>query len=113
MRTSLPRPMRSTARSRTSPSSPGRRLAAGRVALSGPGTVVVINAASFALSALLVARIKVRSRPVDVTEEGEAGAFAQMLVGVRTILHSPSARVPVAFCGLVSFVYGTDTVLFV
>jgi CRP-like cAMP-binding protein len=32
---------------------------------------------------------------------------------VRTILHSPSARVPVAFCGLVSFVYGTDTVLFI
>jgi CRP-like cAMP-binding protein/MFS family permease len=91
----------------------GPAVGAGLLALGDPGTVFVINAASFALSALLVARIKARSRPVDVTEEGEAGAFAQMLVGVRTILHSPSARVPVAFCGLVSFVYGTDTVLFV
>jgi MFS family permease len=91
----------------------GPAVGAGLLALGEPGTVFVINAASFALSALLVARIKARSRPVDVTEEGEAGAFAQMLVGVRTILHSPTARVPVAFCGLVSFVYGTDTVLFV
>jgi CRP-like cAMP-binding protein/MFS family permease len=91
----------------------GPAIGAGLLALGDPGTVFVINAASFALSALLVARIRARSRPVDVTEEGEAGAFAQMLVGVRTILQSPSARVPVAFCGLVSFVYGTDTVLFV
>ncbi len=36
-----------------------------------------------------------------------------MLVGVRTIAAEPAARVPVAFCALVSFVYGTDTVLFV
>src|SRR5439155_38068 len=42
-----------------------------------------------------------------------AGPLAQMLVGVRTILHSPAARVPVALCALASFVYGTDTVLFV
>jgi CRP-like cAMP-binding protein/predicted MFS family arabinose efflux permease len=91
----------------------GPAIGAGLLALGSPGTVFVINAASFGLSALLVARMKARSRPVDVTEEGEAGTFSQMLVGVRTILHSPSARVPVAFCGLVSFVYGTDTVLFV
>jgi MFS family permease len=91
----------------------GPAIGAGLLVLGEPGTVFLINAVSFGLSALLVARMRVRSRPVDVTAEGEAGALEQMLVGVRAILHNPSARVPVAFCGLVSFVYGTDTVLFV
>jgi CRP-like cAMP-binding protein/predicted MFS family arabinose efflux permease len=91
----------------------GPAVGAGLLALGSPSTVFVINAASFLLSAVIVARMKVRSRPVDVTESGDAGAWEQMLVGVRTIVHSPSARVPVAFCGLVSFVYGTDTVLFI
>jgi len=36
-----------------------------------------------------------------------------MAVGVRTIIALPAARTLVAFCALVSFVYGTDTVLFV
>jgi CRP-like cAMP-binding protein/MFS family permease len=91
----------------------GPAVGAVLLALSDAGTVFVINAVSFGLSALLVARMRARSKPVDVTAEGEAGAFAQMLVGVRAILHNPSARVPVAFCGIVSFVYGTDTVLFI
>ena len=91
----------------------GPAVGAGLLALGSPSTVFVINAASFLLSAVIVMRMKVRSRPVDVTESGEAGVVEQMLVGVRTILHNPSARVPVAFCGLVSFVYGTDTVLFI
>jgi MFS family permease len=91
----------------------GPAIGAGLLALGSPSTVFVINAVSFLVSAVIVARMKVRSRPVDVTESGAAGVLEQMLVGVRTILHSPSARVPVAFCGLVSFVYGTDTVLFI
>jgi CRP-like cAMP-binding protein len=57
--------------------------------------------------------MKARSKPVDVTAEGEAGPLAQMMVGARTIFESRAARVPVALCALVSFVYGTDTVLFV
>jgi hypothetical protein len=36
-----------------------------------------------------------------------------MLVGIRTIVTVPAARSVVAFTALVSFVYGTDTVLFV
>ena len=91
----------------------GPAIGAGLLALGSPSTVFAINAVSFLLSAVIVARMKVRSRPVDVTESGEAGVMEQMLVGVRTIVHSPSARVPVAFCGLVSFVYGADTVLFI
>ncbi|HLY47818.1 MAG TPA: MFS transporter [Solirubrobacteraceae bacterium] len=72
-----------------------------------------VNAASFVVSALLVSRIRTRSRPVDVTEAGRAGPLQQVLVGARTIIRLPAARILVAFCALVSFVYGTDTVLFV
>ncbi len=75
--------------------------------------VFVVNAASFALSAVIVSRIRTRSRPVDVTEGGTAGPLAQMLVGVRTILALSAARTLVAYSVLVSFVYGTDTVLFI
>jgi MFS family permease len=81
--------------------------------LSSPAAVFAVNAASFVVSAALVSRIHVRSAPVDVTEEGAAGPLRQMVVGVRTILDLRAARVLVAFSALVSFVYGTDTVLFV
>ena len=91
----------------------GPAIGAGLLALGSPGVVFLINAVSFAVSALIVSRMHARSRPVDVTESGGAGPLAQMLVGVRTIVHSPAARVPVALCALVSFVYGTDSVLFV
>jgi predicted MFS family arabinose efflux permease len=91
----------------------GPAVGAGLLALGEPSTVFAINAASFGASALVVSRMRARSRPVDVTEEGEAGPFQQMLVGLRTIIELPAARVPVALCALVSFVYGTDTVLFI
>jgi MFS family permease len=91
----------------------GPAIGAGLLAVGDPGSVFVINAVSFALSAAIVSRMSIRSRPVDVTEAGEAGALSQMLVGVRAIAATSSARVPVAFCLLVTFVYGTDSVLFV
>ncbi|HET9718459.1 MAG TPA: MFS transporter [Solirubrobacteraceae bacterium] len=71
-----------------------------------------LNAASFLISALLVGSIRTRSRPVDVTEGGSAGLLHQLSVGFRTILALRAARVLVAYCALVTFVYGTDTVLF-
>jgi hypothetical protein len=37
----------------------------------------------------------------------------QLSVGFKTILSHRAARTLVAFCGLVSFIYGTDTVLFI
>ena len=91
----------------------GPAVGAGLLALGSPAFVFGVNAASFGLSAVIVSRIRARSRPVDVTGSGEIGPLAQMLVGARAILTSPSARVPVALCALVSFVYGTDVVLFV
>lgn len=81
--------------------------------LGSPSLVFSLNAASFVISAAIVSRISTRSRPVDVTEGGSAGPLTQMAVGVRTILGLAAARTLVAYSVLVSFVYGTDTVLFV
>jgi len=78
-----------------------------------PALVFFINAGTFGVAAMLVTRIKYRSKKVDVTEGGSAGVFRQMGVGVKAILSARSARALVALCALVSFVYGTDTVLFV
>lgn len=82
--------------------------------LAGSPTIVfALNAASYLASAAFVSRITVRSRPVDVTEGGSAGPLRQMMVGIRTIAGLPAARTLVAYSVLVSFVYGTDSVLFV
>lgn len=91
----------------------GPAIGAALLLIGSASLVFGVNAASFVLSAVLVTRISIRSRPVDVTEEGTAGPLAQMAVGAKTILSLPAARTLVAFCALVSFVYGTDTVLFV
>ncbi|MGH2835867.1 MAG: MFS transporter, partial [Solirubrobacteraceae bacterium] len=78
-----------------------------------PAIVFFVNAATFGVAAFLVTRIRYRTIKVDVTEGGSANALKQMMVGVRTILGARSARTLVALCALVSFIYGTDTVLFV
>jgi MFS family permease len=83
------------------------------LALGSPALTFGIDAASFAISAVLVSRISVRSRPVDVTEGGTAGPLRQMAVGLRAITESTAVRTLVAYSVLVSFVYGTDTVVFV
>ncbi len=91
----------------------GPAVGVGLLSIGSPAVAFAVNAGSFVISAALVSLIRTRSRPVDVTEEGTAGPLAQMAVGVRTIIALPAARTLVAFCALVSFVYGTDTVLFV
>jgi Na+/melibiose symporter-like transporter len=91
----------------------GPAMGAGLLLLGPPEIAFTVNAGSFVASALIVLRIRTRSRPVDVTEAGTAGPLRQLTVGVRTILGLPAARTLVAFCALVSFVYGTDTVLFI
>jgi hypothetical protein len=78
-----------------------------------PALVFAINAATFLGSAALVSTLSVRSRPVDVTEGGSAGPLRQMLVGLRTLAGLPTARTLAAYSVLASFVYGTDTILFV
>jgi predicted MFS family arabinose efflux permease len=91
----------------------GPAIGAVLLLVASAAAVFGINAASFLISAVLVSRIRGRSRPVDVTEGGSVGPLRQMLVGVRTIAALPAARTLVVYSVLVSFVYGTDTVLFV
>jgi MFS family permease len=78
-----------------------------------PAVAFAVNAASFVLSALIISRVRIRTEAVDVTEGGASGVLRQLTVGVRTIASLPAARTLVAFSALVSFVYGTDTILFV
>lgn len=91
----------------------GPAIGAALLVVGSAALVFGVNAGSFVASALIVARIRTRSRPVDVTEKGTAGPLEQMLVGMRTIVGMRAARTLVLFCALVSFVYGTDTVLFI
>jgi len=86
----------------------------GLMLLIGPPPLIfAANAASFAISGFVVSRMKVRSKPVDVTEAGTAGPLQQMLVGVRAIASSATATMLVLYSVLASFVYGVDTVQFV
>lgn len=78
-----------------------------------PQVAFAANAASFAVSGVVVSRMRVRSQPVDVTESGTAGPLKQMTVGVRTIAASATATMLVTYSVVASFVYGVDTVQFV
>ena len=81
--------------------------------VGSPAVVFGLNAVSFVGSAVLVGRITIRSRPVDVTDGGTSGVLRQVTVGARTIVSLRAARVLVGFCALVSFAYGIDSVMFV
>jgi MFS family permease len=86
----------------------------GLLLLLGPVPVAfAVNAGTFLLAAALTAMVSQRSRPVDVTEGGEAGPLRQMMVGIETIRTSMTATVLVAYSVIASFVYGVDTVLFI
>ncbi len=91
----------------------GPALGAVILLVGSPGIVFVVNAASFAVAAMLVTRIGYRSPLVDVSEGGSIGLLRQMGVGVKAIMGARAARTLVALSALVSGVYGTDTVLFV
>ena len=91
----------------------GPALGALALLLGPPWVATLFNAATFAVSALLLSRLRARSTPVDVTEGGEAGPLQQALVGVRTIAGDPGTATLVAFCLVATLVFGTDTVLFV
>ncbi|HEY6539230.1 MAG TPA: MFS transporter [Candidatus Dormibacteraeota bacterium] len=75
--------------------------------------VFAINAASFLVAAALVRRIRARSKPSDVSEGGSAGVLRQVGAGFQAIRESTVVLALVSFSVLASFVYGTDTVLFV
>ncbi|HXW46926.1 MAG TPA: MFS transporter [Streptosporangiaceae bacterium] len=81
--------------------------------VGGPALAVAANAASFGIAAIVLPFLKVRSRPSDVTDGGRAGPARQVLDGFRALGASAAVATFVAFSVLASFVYGTDTVLFI
>ena len=79
--------------------------------LAGPPWVVfALNAASFAFSAAFVIAMRARSRPVSVKG---ANPLSQMAAGFRAIMGSGDSAALTGLSVLTSFIYGTDTVLFV
>lgn len=91
----------------------GPAIGALLLAVGSPAAAFGANAASYAVSALILRFVSARSAPVDVTEGGRVGPLRQMAVGMKTMLDSSAATLLVAYSLIASFVYGTDTVLFV
>jgi predicted MFS family arabinose efflux permease len=91
----------------------GPAIGAGLLLAGGPALAIAINALSFAIAAVMLPPMSVRSRPSDVTRGGSAGPLRQVADGFRALASSAAVATFVAFSVLASFVYGTDTVLFV
>jgi MFS family permease len=83
----------------------------GLLLLTGrPVIGVAINAASFAVAAVLVTGLHVQSRGGASAEESTAKQWA---AGLRTLAAQPVAVAVILFCALDSAVYGAATVLYV
>ena len=91
----------------------GPAIGAGLLLIGGPALAMLVNAGSFAVAAVIVQTLSIRSRPSDVTDGGRAGPLRQVADGFRAVASSTTVALFVAFSVLASFVYGTDTVLFV
>jgi MFS family permease len=78
----------------------------------GPALAIAVNALSFAVAAVWLPRMAARSRPGDVTAGGRAGPLRQVAEGFRAVAASGPAATFVGFSVIVSFVAGTDLVLF-
>lgn len=83
------------------------------VGLSNASIALYINAGAFLVSAWISSRLRVRSRPSDVSEGGSAGVLRQVVVGFQTIVSSATATILIGASVAATFFYGTDTVLFV
>jgi MFS family permease len=91
----------------------GPAIAGTLLIFAPPAVVFGVNAATFGLSAVLVGQIRARSQPADITKGGTVGPLKQMAGGLAAFFESPTVMLLAGFSILASFVYGTDTVLFV
>jgi hypothetical protein len=83
----------------------------GLLLLTGrPFIGVLINAVSFLLSAVVISRLRVRSRG---SGEDDGGTLRQLTSGFRALAGKPVALAVVLFCALDSAGYGVTTVLYV
>jgi len=80
------------------------------LAVSGPGAVFVLTAATFAWSALCLVGIPRDTPPAAAEEESHGG---QLVAGFRAIAHSPALRVVVGLTSAQAFVAGILEVLLV
>lgn len=83
------------------------------VLAGGPALAIAVNALTFAVAAGWLPTMTIRSKPSDVTDGGQAGPLRQVADGFRALVSSAPVATFVAFSVLASFVYGTDTVLFI
>jgi MFS family permease len=82
----------------------------GLLLLTGqPVVAIAINAASFAISAGIIARLRVRSRGGAT----DGNALQQLAAGLKALGAQPVALAIILFCALDSAVYGASTVLYV
>jgi MFS family permease len=82
----------------------------GLLLLTGePVVAVAINATSFAISAGIIARLRVRSRGGAT----DGNALQQWAAGLKALGAQPVALAIILFCALDSAVYGASTVLYV
>ena len=91
----------------------GPAIGAVLLVVGGATLAILVNAASFAIAIPVVLAIRVRSAPSDVTDDGESGIIRQITIGFQAVVSSTTVAIFVAFSVLASFVYGTDTVLFI
>ena len=83
----------------------------GLLLLTGrPVIGVVINAASFAIAAAVIARLRVRSIGGG---DADGNALQQWVTGISALAAQPVALAIILFCALDSAVYGATTVLYV
>jgi CRP-like cAMP-binding protein len=83
----------------------------GLLLLTGrPVIGVVINAASFAIAAAVIARLRVRSVGGG---DADGNALQQWVTGIRALAAQPVALAIILFCALDSAVYGATSVLYV
>jgi hypothetical protein len=83
----------------------------GLLLLTGrPVVGVVINAVSFLIAAIMISRLRVRSRG---SGEDDGSTLHQLTAGLRVLAAQPVALAVILFCGLDSAIYGASTVLYV
>jgi len=91
----------------------GPAIGAGLLALGSPAVAFYLNAGTFGLSAVAVLSMRSRSRATPAETAAAIGTWKRIGEGIRAIAGSRPARILVAFIIATSFIYGTDTVLFV
>lgn len=91
----------------------GPALAGLLLLVATPPVVVAVNALSFLLCALILARMQTRSRPDRTCAETPTGMLDELLSGFRALGGHPVALTLLLYCLLCTAIAGTTTVLFV